>query len=146
MKAVLQRVTKASCTVDGEITGKIGEGLVVLLGITHDDTEEDAKQLVDKIVNMRIFSAKDKHFEESLLDAKKEALVISQFTLYANTRKGRRPSFTDAAKPEVAEELYKKFITEMKAQDIKVEEGIFGAMMDIELLNSGPVTIIVETE
>ena len=146
MKAVLQRVTNASCTVDGEITGKIGEGLVILLGITNDDTEEDAKQLVDKIVNMRIFSAKDKHFEESLLDAKKEALVISQFTLYANTRKGRRPSFTDAAKPEVAEELYKKFITEMKAQDIKVEEGIFGAMMDIELLNSGPVTIIVETE
>ena len=146
MKAVIQRVDRGSCTVDGKITGEISKGLVILLGITHDDTEKEAQKLADKITNLRIFPNQegDRHFESSLLDTKGGALVISQFTLYANTKKCRRPDFAEAAKPEVAEPLYKKFIELMKNQGVKTEEGVFGAMMDIELVNSGPVSIIVQ--
>ena len=146
MKAVLQRVSKASCAVEEKITGQINDGLLILLGITHDDTQEDIKYLVEKIINMRIFREEDRHFEKSLLDTKGKALVISQFTLFADISKGRRPSFTNAAKPEKAEELYKKFIEELKTNNFQTEEGVFGGMMEIELLNSGPVTIIIDSK
>lgn len=146
MRAVIQKVKKASCTVENEVTGQIGQGLVVLLGITHDDTEKDIEHLAEKIINLRLFATEDKYFEKSLLDVQGELLVISQFTLYADTSKGRRPSFTEAAKPEEANELYKKFIETLKEKGVKTEQGVFGAMMDIELLNSGPVTIIVDSK
>ena len=146
MKAVIQKVKKASCTVEGKVTGEIKEGLVVLLGITHDDNEKDIDYLVEKIINMRLFATDEKYFEKSLIEIGGEALVISQFTLYADTGKGRRPSFTNAAKPDVAGELYKQFIEATKEKGIRVKEGVFGGMMDIELLNSGPVTIIIDSK
>ena len=145
MKAVIQRVNKGSCTVEDKVTGKIATGLVILLGITQNDTEAEVKKLSEKILNLRIFANEDKHFEQSLLETKGEALVISQFTLYAETKKGRRPDFNKAAKPEVAKPLYEKFIEELRNKGVKTQEGGFGAMMNIELVNSGPVTIIIDT-
>lgn len=145
MRAVIQRVKKASCVVDGKITGQIGIGALILLGVKVGDTEKNAEYLVEKIANVRIFQEGDKEFDKSLLDIKGEVLVISQFTLYADAASGRRPDFIDAAKGNEAEPLYRKFIDLLKAKGLKVEEGIFGAMMDIELLNSGPVTIIIDS-
>lgn len=148
MKAVIQRVKHSSCEVDGKITGKIDKGILIFLGITHEDTQKDIDFLVEKILNLRIFQSEDdkKHFDRSLKEIGGSALVISQFTLYANTKKGRRPSFDDAAKPAEAEKLYRDFITSLKGEGVCTEEGVFGAMMDINLLNSGPVTIIIDSK
>lgn len=146
MRALVQRVTKGSVSVKGEVAGQIGEGLVILLGITNTDTEEDAKFLAEKCANLRIFSDSEGKFNLSCLEEKGEVLVVSQFTLYGDTRKGRRPSFIQAAPPEISEPLYRKFIEKLKEMNLKVEEGVFGAMMKVEIHNDGPVTLMVESK
>jgi D-tyrosyl-tRNA(Tyr) deacylase len=146
MRAVVQRVKRASVKVDNEMIGQINEGLLVLLGIEDADGDEDIKYLVDKICNLRIFEDSDEKMNLSLIDTKGELLAVSQFTLYGDCRKGRRPSFIMAAKPEYAENLYKKFITECKKQISKVETGKFQADMEVELINKGPVTIILDSK
>ena len=145
MRALLQRVTHASVTVESHIVGQIGLGLLILLGIGQDDNETLIKTLVDKIVNLRIFGDDEGKMNRSLLDVHGEALVVSQFTLYADTRKGRRPSFTNAAPPAIAEPLVERFKNALAAYGIKVEAGIFGADMKVELLNDGPVTIWLDS-
>ena len=144
MKAVIQRVKSSSVSVAGEIVGKIDQGLLVLLGITHDDTKDRSDWLINKIINMRIFSDTDDKLNLSVKDIAGGILVISQFTLYAEAEKGNRPSFTSAARPEIAKPLYEYFIDKLKAHDIPVESGIFGADMQVELINDGPITIILE--
>lgn len=146
MKAVIQRARDASVTIDGEVTGAIDHGLVVLLGVTHDDTMEDVKYVVNKIINLRIFEDENEKMNLSLKDIGGSILSISQFTLYADTRKGRRPSFVNAAKPDLANELYEEFNEELRKENIHVETGEFGAMMDVRLTNSGPVTIIIDSK
>ncbi|MEW6608196.1 MAG: D-aminoacyl-tRNA deacylase [bacterium] len=143
MRACLQRVKEASVSVDNKIIGKIDNGLVILLGVTHQDTIKDVEYLVNKIVNLRIFADESNKFNLSLLDIKGQALIISQFTLYGDCHKGRRPDFTQAAPPELARELYIKFIETMKQTNIKVAEGEFGAMMLVDIHNDGPVTLVV---
>ena len=144
MKAVIQRVSSASVKVDDRIVGQINKGFVVLLGITHSDTEKEAKFVAGKVTNLRVFEDSDGKMNLSLKDVKGEILVISQFTLYGDARKGNRPSFTEAARPETAIPLYEYFIDEVKKSGIPVATGIFGAKMEVEIHNSGPVTIIVE--
>ncbi|KQU59470.1 D-tyrosyl-tRNA(Tyr) deacylase [Rossellomorea marisflavi] len=144
MKVVLQRSKQASVTVDGEVKGRIQSGLVLLVGITHGDTEAEAAYIADKVVNLRIFEDGDGKMNDSLLDRGGEILSISQFTLYGDTRKGRRPNFMDAAKPEEAEAIYDRFNALLREKGIQVETGVFGAMMDVQLINDGPVTLIVE--
>jgi D-aminoacyl-tRNA deacylase len=144
MKVVLQRSKQASVTVDGEVKGRIQSGLVLLVGITHGDTEAEAAYIADKVVNLRIFEDDDGKMNDSLLDRGGEILSISQFTLYGDTRKGRRPNFMDAAKPEEAEAIYDRFNSLLREKGIQVETGVFGAMMDVQLVNDGPVTLIVE--
>jgi D-tyrosyl-tRNA(Tyr) deacylase len=144
MRAVVQRVSKASVSVDGRTVGNIGQGLVVLLGVTHDDGEEEAKFLAGKIANLRIFADDEGKFNLSALELNREALVVSQFTLYGDTRKGRRPSFTEAAPPDIAAPLVDKFVRYLRQEGLHVETGIFGAMMVVEIHNDGPVTIILE--
>lgn len=144
MKVVVQRVSSSSVSVGGEIVGKINQGLLILLGITHTDTEQNADWLVNKIINMRIFSDLEDKLNLSLKDIAGSILVISQFTLYAEAEKGNRPSFTSAARPEIAKPLYEYFIDKLKINNILVESGIFGADMQIELINDGPITIILE--
>ncbi len=144
MKAVIQRVSCASVKVDNIIVGQINKGFVVLLGITHSDTENEAKFVAGKVANMRVFEDNNGKMNLSLKDVKGEILVISQFTLYGDARKGNRPSFTEAARPETAIPLYEYFIDEIKKSGIPVATGIFGAKMEVEIHNSGPVTIIVE--
>lgn len=144
MRAVVQRVSKASVSVDGRTVGSIGQGLVVLLGVTHDDGEEEAKFLARKIANLRIFADDEGKFNLSALELNREALVVSQFTLYGDTRKGRRPSFTEAAPPDIAAPLVDKFVRYLRQEGLHVETGIFGAMMVVEIHNDGPVTIILE--
>jgi D-aminoacyl-tRNA deacylase len=146
MRAVVQRVSQASVTVDGEICGQIGDGLVVLLGISAKDVAADADYLVDKIVNLRIFEDADGKMNLSLVDTRGGLLVISQFTLYGDTRRGRRPSFIDAAPPEEANQLYEYFLTSARKTVGRVEAGRFQSMMDVALVNHGPVTIIIDTE
>lgn len=147
MRAVIQRVSQASCTVDGIITGAIQSGLLILLGIEESDTTEDLTWLAQKMVNMRIFSDENGLMNRSVLDVKGTILLISQFTLFAQTKKGNRPSFIRAAKPELAVPLYEQMISELeKLSGTKIETGIFGADMKIELLNDGPVTIIMDTK
>ncbi|MDG3074669.1 D-aminoacyl-tRNA deacylase [Bacillus halotolerans] len=146
MKIVVQRVTEASVTVDGDVIGKIGQGIMVLVGITHDDTEEDAAYLADKMVNLRIFDDSDGKMNLSLLDTGGEILSVSQFTLYGDTRKGRRPNYMNAAKPDKALGLYVKWNDLLREKGIKVETGKFGAMMDVKLTNSGPVTLIMDSK
>jgi len=147
MRAVIQRVTEASCTVDGKITGQINQGLLVLLGIEEADSAEDLKWLAQKIVNMRIFGDENDLMNRSLADIGGEILLISQFTLYALTKKGNRPGFTRAAKPVTAIPLYEQMISEMDAlTGRKTATGIFGADMKINLLNDGPVTIVMDTK
>jgi len=137
-------VRKASVSVGGEVVGAIGPGLVVLLGVKTGDTEAEARWLANKIANLRIFSDQEGKFNLSALDVGGEALVVSQFTLYGDARKGRRPSFIEAAPPEVAEPLVEKFVEFLRAKGLKVETGRFGAIMLVEIHNDGPVTIILE--
>jgi len=147
MRAVIQRVSEASCTVDGQITGKIGQGLLIFLGIEESDTSEDLQWLAQKITNMRIFSDENGLMNKALADINGEILLISQFTLFASTKKGNRPGFTRAAKPEKAVPMYKEMIAELeKLTGRKLQTGIFGADMKISLLNDGPVTIIMDTK
>ncbi len=144
MKAVVQRVSNASVKVDDEIKGKIEKGFLVFLGVGHDDTEADADRLVNKIVKMRIFSDENDKINLSLSDVGGSLLVISQFTLYADCRKGNRPSFVNAGKPDEANRLYEYFVSECKKHIPIVEKGVFGADMKVELLNDGPFTVILE--
>ena len=146
MRALLQRVSHASVTVDKQIVGQIGQGLLVLLGIGQQDSEVQVKTLVDKIVYLRIFGDDEGKMNRSLLDIGGEVLVISQFTLYADTRRGRRPSFTDAAPPVVAETLVEHFKEALASYGLTVASGIFGAYMTIEIRNEGPVTIWLDSE
>jgi D-tyrosyl-tRNA(Tyr) deacylase len=146
MRALIQRVSSASVTIAGEMVGKIGPGLVILLGVTHDDDERDVAYLADKCINLRIFRDEQDKMNRSLLDVAGEALIISQFTLYGDTRKGRRPSFVDAALPEHAVPLYEKFIKAVEEQGIKVATGRFGADMLVDIQNHGPVTLMVESK
>lgn len=147
MRAVLQRVTHASVTVENEIIGKIGQGFLILLGVTHEDTQEEAELLARKISGLRIFTDEQDKMNLSLLDIDGEALVVSQFTLYADCKKGRRPSFTNAARPEEADRLYQKFVDLLVQHGIrKVQTGRFGADMKVSLLNDGPATIVLDTD
>jgi len=145
MRVVVQRVTKAQVSVEGNVIGKIKEGLLILLGITHEDNEKDAKWLVNKISGLRIFSDENGKMNKSIEDIEGEILLISQFTLYGDARKGRRPSFIEAAKPDIAVPLYNKFIDLVKEKNIKISVGEFGADMKVELLNDGPVTMIIDS-
>ena len=145
MKAILQRVTHASVTVDGEIVGKIGPGLAVLVGVAGGDTDQDVRYLAQKTSGLRIFSDNEGKFNLSVIDKQGELLVISQFTLLADSRKGRRPSFTEAAPPGPAAELFNKFVETLRATGLKVETGRFQAHMLVEIFNDGPVTIILDS-
>lgn len=145
MKFVIQRVTKASCTVEGKVTGKIGKGFLVLIGISADDTKEIADKMIKKLIGMRIFDDENGKTNLALSDVNGELLLISQFTLYADCKKGNRPSFTKAGGPDMANELYEYIIAECDKQYGKVQRGIFGADMKIELLNDGPFTVILDS-
>ena len=145
MRAVVQRVTYSSVEVDGVIVGEINKGFNVLLGISKDDTEEDMKYIKDKIINLRVFSDENDKMNLSLLDIKGELLLISQFTLYGNARKGRRPNFMNALGGEEAKKFYDKFIEMMKETGLKVQTGIFGADMKVDIKNDGPVTILLDS-
>ena len=145
MKALLQRVSEASVSVGGEVVGRIGRGLVVLVGIASGDTEKDVEYLVPKIVNLRIFPDDEGRFNLSAVDVNGELLVVSQFTLLADTRKGRRPSFVEAAPPAEAEELFERFVEQARATGLKVETGRFQQYMQVEIHNDGPVTILLDS-
>jgi len=145
MKALLQRVTEASVSIAGEVVGRIGQGLVVFVGVASGDTTKDAQYLAQKTVNLRIFSDDAGKFNLSALDIKGELLVISQFTLLADTRKGRRPSFIEAAPPAQAEELFDHFVTQARATGLKVETGRFQQYMQVDIHNDGPVTILLDS-
>jgi D-aminoacyl-tRNA deacylase len=146
MRVVVQRSKKASVTVEGKITGQISKGLVLLVGVTHEDTVEDAEFVADKVANLRIFEDENEKMNFSLLDVGGEILSVSQFTLYGDCRKGRRPNFMDAARPEHAKILYAQFNNILREKGIIVETGVFGAMMDVSLTNDGPVTLIIESK
>lgn len=146
MRAVVQRVSSSKVTVDGNVTGEIKKGLLVLLGVTHEDTSKDVDYIIDKVLNLRIFEDENEKMNLSLKDINGELLVVSQFTLYGDCRKGRRPNFTNAAKPDLANELYEEFIEKASKQNIKVGTGKFGANMMVELTNEGPVTILIDSE
>ena len=145
MRAVLLRVKEASVRVDGQVVGQIGRGLLVLLGVGTGDAEPDADFLVDKVLNLRIFPDEAGAMNRSLALIAGELLVVSQFTLYGDARKGRRPSFIDAAPPEEAHRLYRYYVDKARASGLRVEEGVFKAMMDVSLLNDGPVTILLDS-
>jgi D-tyrosyl-tRNA(Tyr) deacylase len=144
MRAVIQRVSRARVTIDGEVTGQIATGLLVLLGVAKPDTAEQARWLADKVVGLRIFNDADGKMNRSLAEVGGAVLVVSQFTLYGDCQKGRRPSFIDAAPPEIAIPLYEEFIYAVRALGIPTATGRFGAMMQVELVNDGPVTLIVD--
>lgn len=146
MRAVIQRVKEASVRVDGKIVGKIDKGLLVLLGVGNGDDEKDLDYMVDKVIGLRIFEDGNNKMNLSLMDISGELLVVSQFTLYGDVRKGKRPSFTQSADPKIAEELYKKFIDKCIVKGIKTENGMFGADMDVSLINDGPVTIMIDSQ
>ena len=146
MRALIQRVSHASVTVDGKVVGQIGHGLLVLLGVGQDDSEVQVKTLADKIVYLRIFGDDEGKMHRSLLEVGGQVLVVSQFTLYADVRRGRRPSFTNAAPPSLAEPLVERFKAAIAAYGLTVADGIFGAMMQVELCNDGPVTIWMDSE
>lgn len=146
MRAVVQRVSEASVEVDNDVVGKIGKGLVVLLGIGENDNQKDLEYLVDKVLGLRIFQDANDKMNFSVLDLKGEILIISQFTLYGDVRKGKRPSFTDSAHPDIAEKLYLEFISKCIDSGIKTEKGIFGADMEVSLINNGPVTIMLDSK
>ena len=144
MRALIQRVSKAGVAVNGQTISSIGKGLLILLGVGHGDGEEQARFLAEKIANLRIFEDEQGKTNLSVLDVQGEALVVSQFTLYADTRKGRRPSFTDAALPEIAEPLVERFVEFLRGHGVPTQSGQFGAHMEVEIHNDGPVTIWLE--
>ena len=144
MRAVFQRVTRASVTVDGEVLGKIGKGFMILLGVEDADTEEIADKMADKICKLRIFEDENGKTNKSLADVDGQLLMVSQFTLYANCKKGNRPSFTEAGEPHRAEELYEYMVAKAREQVPVVETGVFGAEMEVSLVNDGPFTVILE--
>jgi len=145
MRAVLQRVTRASVRVGGETVGDIGAGLVVLLGVGRDDAEDDARYLVEKVLNLRVFDDAEGRMNLSVAERGGALLVVSQFTLYGDVRRGRRPSWFEAAPPELAETLYEFFVAEARASGARVETGSFRRMMEVELVNDGPVTILLDS-
>ena len=144
MKILIQRVSSAKVEVEGKIVGAIESGVLVFLGVTHSDTQLQVKWLANKLINLRIFEDEQGKINKSLLECKGKALIVSQFTLYANCSDGRRPSFTQAAQPELAKQLYESFIEEVCKGGVLVETGVFGAHMKVSLLNDGPVTIMLE--
>jgi D-tyrosyl-tRNA(Tyr) deacylase len=146
MRAVVQRVARARVVIDGETVGEIGRGLLVLLGVTHTDTPDAAAWLADKVVGLRIFNDADGKMNLGVADVGGGVLVVSQFTLYGDCQKGRRPSFIDAARPELAVPLYEAFVNGVKALGVPAATGRFGAMMQVELVNDGPVTLIVDSK
>lgn len=146
MKVVLQRSLHAKVEVNGEVTGQIDKGFVLLVGITHEDTQEDVTYVAEKIANLRLFEDNEGKMNRSIFEANGAILSISQFTLYGDTKKGRRPSFSEAAKPEVAKPLWDLFNDELRQKNLQVETGVFGAMMNVTLTNDGPVTLIVESK
>jgi D-aminoacyl-tRNA deacylase len=146
MRAVVQRVSRASVTVDGQIVGKIERGLLVFLGVTHADTEASADYLADKISGLRIFEDDAGKMNLSLIDIGAAVLAVSQFTLYGDVRKGKRPSFDEAARPERALKLYEYFVERVRALGLRCQTGVFQAMMQVELVNDGPVTILLDSE
>ena len=145
MRAVIQRVSRAKVSVDGETTGEIGKGILVLLGVSREDSEKEADYLLEKTLNLRIFEDDAGKMNLSLLDIKGDLLVVSQFTLYGDSRKGRRPSYIKAAEPVEANRLYEYFVAQARKHLEKVETGRFQAMMDVELVNDGPVTILLDS-
>ena len=145
MRAVVQRVSSSKVTVEDNITGQIKKGLLVLLGVTHEDTSSDVDYMIDKILNLRIFEDENGKMNLSLKDVDGELLVVSQFTLYGDCRKGKRPRFTNAARPEVATPLYEEFVQKSKEQNIVVQTGQFGAHMMVDLINDGPVTMLLDS-
>ncbi|MFP4498623.1 MAG: D-aminoacyl-tRNA deacylase [Vulcanimicrobiota bacterium] len=146
MRAVVQRVLESSVSVDGEIVGKIGRGINILLGVSDEDTEKDIEYLAEKIANLRIFRDEEEKMNYSVKDIKGEALVISQFTLYGDCRKGRRPSYVKAGNPEKAKDYYEKFIKIMKEKEVPTQGGVFQAMMKVYILNDGPVTLLLDSK
>ncbi len=145
VRAVVQRVSKASVRVDGELVGEVEQGLVVLLGVSQSDTLADVAYMAEKISQLRVFSDAEGKMNLSVGDVQGSVLAVSQFTLYGDCRRGRRPSYTEAARPEGAEELYMAFVSQVRAMGIPVETGVFGAMMQVELVNDGPVTLLVDS-
>jgi D-tyrosyl-tRNA(Tyr) deacylase len=146
MRAVVQRVSRAEVRVEGRLVGGIGRGLLVLLGVAREDTPDTGKVLAEKIANLRIFDDDQGRMNRSLLEAGGAVLCVSQFTLYGDCRKGRRPSYDRAAPPEAARELYESFVESLRALNVKVETGEFRAMMDVELVNDGPVTLLLDSD
>ena len=146
MRAVLTRVKHAFVTIDGKVHGQIGEGFLILLGITHEDTEAQAVKLADKLTGLRIFEDENGKMNRGLDEVKGELLIVSQFTLYGNCKKGRRPEFLAAARPEVAIPLYEKFVELCRAKGFRTETGEFGAYMQVDSLNDGPLTLVVDTD
>ncbi|RKN83807.1 D-aminoacyl-tRNA deacylase [Paenibacillus ginsengarvi] len=145
MRIVVQRSKEAQVTVDGEVVGRIEQGLVALVGVTHEDTEQDARYLAEKLAGLRIFEDAEGKMNLSVLDAGGAVLSVSQFTLYGDTRKGKRPNFMAAARPEQAKPLYERFNELLREQGLRVETGVFGAMMDVQFTNWGPVTLLLES-
>jgi D-tyrosyl-tRNA(Tyr) deacylase len=146
VKALIQRVSAAEVRINSDVVGAIGHGLVILLGVKRGDNDDDARLLANRCVNLRIFDDEEQHMNLSLLTVRGSVLVISQFTLLANCRKGRRPSFIDAARPEEANRLVQVFVTALSDYGCRVETGVFGARMEVELVNEGPVTVILDTD
>lgn len=146
MRAIIQRVSRCRVTVAGEVTGEIGAGLLVLLGVAHNDTEAVADYLADKIVGLRIFEDEAGKMNHSVSEAGGSVLVVSQFTLYGDVRRGKRPSFVSAARPELARRLYEYFVEKVRAAGLRCETGRFQEMMDVELTNAGPVTILLDSD
>jgi D-tyrosyl-tRNA(Tyr) deacylase len=145
MRAVVQRVSEASVRVDGAVVSRIGAGLLILLGVGREDGEGDANDLAEKVANLRVLADDEGRMNRSLLDTGGEALVVSQFTLYGDARKGRRPGYTDAASPEEANRLYEHFVARLRSTGLRVQTGTFRAMMDVALVNQGPVTILLDS-
>ncbi|MXV83259.1 D-tyrosyl-tRNA(Tyr) deacylase [Candidatus Poribacteria bacterium] len=146
MRAVVQRVKSASVTVDGERVSEIGAGVLIFLGVAHEDTTKELEYIANKVANLRIFEDAEGKMNCSLLETGGAALVVSQFTLYGDCRKGRRPSFINAARPEVANALYEEFITALEKRNVPTQGGTFQAMMDVQLINDGPVTILLDSD
>ncbi len=145
MRAVVQRVRSASVTVEGKIVGEIAHGFMVLLGVAGDDTQEDLNYISSKLVGLRVFEDDDGKMNRSIVEAGGAMLIVSQFTLYGDCRKGRRPSFIEAGRPEIAKPLYEQLVDEIRRQGIPVETGIFQAQMDVSLINDGPVTLLLDS-